>query len=384
MSLFLGNGIILSQTGCWPGLFYYSLNCNGEGQKPVYSNQSPHDYNCKHWPVLDGNVTHIAYFQDNLSINFPPSEVCYYFDVTEAKAAIQRAMSIWAKQCCVLDDRRLIWATTENGGNFRWNIFDEGRGDINNGTFNKYLKPSSAGIAVWAVKNENNLNHYVPYSQCAGDFLLNSSQVIINNSMQFRFYLSEKKFKWTTDPSKCFTEYNNEYGFFELKCIVNGVKYTCIDFQSLALHEIGHYLGLSHLDFISGNVMRGNSVTAYWSGLHDCNADHFRKLYCPECIGLPASIDPWFLENILNIELKVHPSPYSSGDFFINFNLPVDGEVEIQIINTNGQSVNILKNYFSKSEYSIPVNVTEFSSGAYILSVYYKNRFHKTKFIIAR
>src|SRR5690606_8247172 len=75
--------------------------------------------------------------------------------------------------------------------------------------------------------------------------------------------------RWTTDLRIC------------------GDGPDCIDFFSIALHELGHYIGLAH-QLYNHHLVMGNAPVWPMAGtMTACDADNARRLYNPARLGFP-------------------------------------------------------------------------------------------------
>ena|ERR1700754_4613191 len=61
----------------------------------------------------------------------------------------------------------------------------------------------------------------------------------------------------------------------------------CLDVYAVALHEMGHYIGLAHQPRNHEHVMCGATIWPPVVQLTQCDADNARRLYNPSRIGYP-------------------------------------------------------------------------------------------------
>ncbi|MDP2364814.1 MAG: hypothetical protein Q8M94_13735, partial [Ignavibacteria bacterium] len=202
-------------------LHFQASSCNNEIE---FSTTTPLINDCEHWPEpVVNNDPHIARYQNQLTINAPtgPNRTIQ-FSANDAQSLMDWARANWSQQCST--PRGLVWQTTTTGGRFYWEI-----------------DPANIGATTFAIGNSaldpNNLSHIVDLSNCSPSSPRRISEILFNNTSDM--YRTLPEYRWTTTPNAC-----------------SGTQFTCLDFQGIALHELGHYVGLAH-DGSQTSVMAG-------------------------------------------------------------------------------------------------------------------------------
>lgn len=319
-------------------------------EETVISTLTPLNDGCEHWPapVSVGEEPHIARYQNRLTINAPIGpDRTIQFSANEAESLMNWARAHWSLQCGT--PRGLAWETTTNGGIFYWS------------TDATVIGGNTLGIGNSAL-NPNDLSIFVDASNCSPSSPRNISEIIFNNTEEF--FSQNPQRRWTTTPNAC-----------------DGTPFTCFDFQSVALHELGHYVGLAH-DGSQTSVMaagyRGRMVV-----FEMCDVDRFRRLYCLGSVGNPVSVNEQFSPEIIN--LGIFPNPSNSNYINIRFKLPKSELVHIFITDISGKELAWIANEFFESGYrEIMFPVFDIPSGSYFVNLLLSGKKISVKFILTK
>ncbi len=307
---------------------FYAPSCNAEW---VLSTTTPLLDECYRWPApATGNNPHIAMYQNQIAINPPsgPNETIN-FNINEAIAHFNWARSAWSNQCN--GPRGLTWETTTSGGRIFWSS-------------DQMQIPASVNAMYQAAVDPDNISILVAQSDCtpAGNNL--ASIIILSDTPEIYVQVPPKRWTTSTDYGDC-------------------GRYYCLDFQTIILHELGHYVGLDH-DGSSTSVMasgeRGRQVD-----LEMCDVDRFRRLYCTASVGDPVVSIKQEAEPG-EVKLEVSPHPFSDH-FVIGFETSKRERVRIYLSDLLGNSSLILDEIFSKGRHEYTYPTFNYASGNYIL-----------------
>jgi hypothetical protein len=313
----------------------------------VISTTTPLIDNCEHWPApVINNDPHVARYQNQLIINAPTGpDRTIQFSANDAQSLMDWARANWSQQCST--PRGLVWQTTTTGGRF----FCE-------------IDPSEIGSTVFgstfATLDPNNITILVDSSNCMPN-ASPISKIIFNNTSDM--YRTLPEYRWTTTPNAC-----------------NGSPFTCLDFQGIALHELGHYVGLAH-DGSQTSVMAG-----YYRGrivvFEMCDVDRFRRLYCLNSVGRPVDVKEEIRPD--EIKLEIFPNP-SSNFFTIKFNLKSGNHISIYISDNSGKEISLIADeIFNDGNHEISFPIFDIPSGNYFIRLEFDKTIISQKFIIIK
>ena len=260
--------LYITPSGCG-SMFYEQPQSCEENLRPV-STFAPLTRISPHWPEEPGPglQTHIAYYQyDMNAIALPTSAHSRDFNPSLLTTLLDRVRCRWEAQV----DHLLPPVTNY----FEWRETAEG-GRIYFTTDIEDIDQSGLGaISVCAVTNmardENTSFFFRDTSVCGGQIypvaFKKRSEIIFNNTSLL--YIAHPHFKWTTNFAGC------------------GGRPDCHDFYDIALHELGHYVGLAHEERNHLVVMTSADVSPLPSKISQCDADNIRRLYNPAFVGDP-------------------------------------------------------------------------------------------------
>lgn len=97
-------------------------------------------------------------------------------------------------------------------------------------------------------------------------------------------------------------------------------------------------------------------------------------------VGKALNMDDYKGNNFSEIDLNVYPNP-GNGDYRVDFKLPEEGDVEIQVFDNSGKQVyQLLLEDFS-GEYSGNINISDQPAGIYFLTIKQGDKVHSEKLI---
>lgn len=335
-------GIITKTFGDCGNEFFYAINC---GYEVVYTSLNPLTAGCEHWPDDPTNQDpHIAKYQNQLTINAPSglSHTCQFLS-NEAQNLMDNCRAQWSGQCNT--PRRLVWQTSTVGGNFYW-------------TKDPTVIPGNGPAMGCSALDNENRSHIVDASNCSPSNPIRlRSEIVFNNSE--KMYRDNPQWRWTTASLNPCTG-----------------KLICLDFESIALHELGHYVGLAHdanqlcimyKDYYGRKVL-----------LQPCDADKFRRLYCTASVDVKDEI------NSENIEMEVYPNP--SSDFFtVKLNLKESNQISLYITDYLGNEIMaVADEIFTSGSHEVSFPIYDIPSGNYFVRLEFDKKFITKKFIIAK
>jgi len=324
---------------------FQASSCTNE---TVVSTTTPLILGCEHWPEpVINNDPHVARYQNQLTINAPTGpDRTIQFSANDAQSLMDWARGYWSQQCST--PRGLIWQTTATGGRFWW-----------------ATRASDIGATTFAIGNSaldpNNFSHIVDSTNCSPSSPRGISEILFNNTNEM--YTRLPQYRWTTTPNAC-----------------NGTQFTCLDFQGIALHELGHYVGLAH-DGSQTSVMaggyRGRIVV-----FEMCDVDRFRRLYCLNSVGRPVDVKEEIRPD--EIKLEIFPNP-SSNFFTLKFNLKSGNHISIYISDNSGKEISLIADeIFNDGNHEISFPIFDIPSGNYFIRLEFDKTIISQKFIIIK
>lgn len=312
-------------------LHFQASSCYSESEQ---STVTPLSDGCEHWPApAINNGPHIARYQNQLTVN-PPTGANHViaFNANNAQAFMDWARGHWSLQCST--PRGLTWQATNSGGEFYWSS-----------------DPTVIGATTFAIGNSalDRMNYaiIVDSSGCSPSSPRGRSEIIFNNTNELWVQLPQ--YRWSTTPNACVS------------------PLVCLDFQSIALHELGHYVGLAH-DGPNSAVMvqyyRGRNIN-----FDMCDVDRFRRLYCIPSVGRPVDV----FENIKGekISLEIYPKPC---DKYINikFKMELQERTSIYLCDLLGNTISLFADeIFNEGDHNLRFPINDIPAGMYILNFEY-------------
>ncbi len=164
--------------------------------------------------------------------------------------------------------------------------------------------------------------------------------------------------------------------------------YHTTSFLRLMEHEMGHWLGFSHIDKYGCSGSDDQSIM--WSTgitkdkdpepLHSADKCMFEMLYCgPDCTSGVAS-----KSQSLPLEIIVHPNP-STGASQVFYTLDKDCRVQISIYDLLGKEIiNVYSGEQAEGDHSISLHTQYLASGTYTCKVIAGNNIAIAKFIVVQ
>ncbi len=321
-----------------------------------------------YWPNFTPAAPHIAYYNYQLLKDYPEGDKkTLQFNKDNQNSLIDESRAEWSST----SDGYLpglIWETTSEGSNFLWATDPE-----------LFIDYAFSGLA-WtqdAVDDYPDLQKIKPKAQCnPGGIRLNNeilfhSAIFFNNTPEFWNNNYVHNYRWTTakinESNPC-----------------RGTGYMCLDFKVIAIHELGHFVGIGHEGGLEYCVMfPGPYYQQYFHNdvpdkLCKCDIANFRVTYCRN--PFLEVKDEWGKFNDVKIELFPNPS---ENIFIIKLFIPKTQKLQINILDTYGKKiVNLADRIFIEGIEEIKINSDEYYSGTYLINAKSGNKFYYKKLVI--
>lgn len=315
------------------------------------SSVTPIDDHCLHWPRRPGagsNEPYTAYYNTQLASGYPTDTAhTHNFDPALLTPLMDDARCRWTKQL----DGDFRWQPTTTGAVFAFSSREE---DFYDGA------AEAIGITVYTVISDSTLARIVPTSECgskeSGNARNIDTRISFNNTDVF--YQNDRRAHWTTDYAAC-----------------RGQGRNCLDFYSIALHELGHFLGLGH-ERRYEHVMYPDYEGPKQLSL--CEANTLRRLYSPfrveravdnsGCDSSPVE-EQWHNHTpVVDFGLKAYPSPIVSNEMTLLYTLPQATMVEVFLLDVLGNRIaEYVRRYQGESTHNSTLSVAALPSGTYVV-----------------
>lgn len=346
--------VINPATVACTSVYYRAPSCEGDVVEETM--QTPLQDSALYWHrtmTPTGVGPHvIAYQPDWISAPIGTEHVLHFLTQSlDSLLAVVRCK--WGKQ---VDVGYVEWRELDNkveGGLIGWS--DNAR------DFGEFFGSNYIGLALHAL-HPNDLTKVVAAGECGdGGRQFGMSRILLNNSPEF--YRANPHFRWTTDFHTC------------------GYSPRCLDVETILLHEMGHYIGLTH---------QKQPLSVLWSGydsrniyIHQCEADAMRRLYSPQlldktpipppdnsmCTG-PTDVEEQPATHIVvDTDVEVYPMPITDGRFFVQAQVRVPTRVVLSLLNVMGETLYVLSDthqVLGTQEYAFTLNLVP---GVYFLRV---------------
>lgn len=360
--------VINSSTVACNSAYYRAYTCEEEVEDTTFT---PLQDSCMYWHrtmTPTGVGPHVIAYQPDW-VNTPiGTEHVLHFLTQSLDSILTVVRCKWEKQADVgyIEWREL--ADKRDGGLIGWssNILH----------FPPVFGANYIGLTLSAL-HPNDLTKIVAAGECGkGGIQFGMSRILLNNSPEF--YRLSPHFRWTTDFHTC------------------GYSPRCLDVETIVLHEMGHYIGLTH---------QKQPLSVLWSGyeyrnvrMHQCESNAMRRLYSPQlldkipvppadnspCTG-PTDVEEYPTANVVvDTDVSVHPMPITDNQFSIQTQVKVPTRVALSILNVMGQTIQKLSDTYQfpgKQEYSFTINLTP---GVYFLRVETDNAISVKKLVVVR
>ena len=223
----------------------------------------------------------------------------------------------------------------------------------------RIISPGQTSKVYFHLEQPNPYKIVPINGQCNPD-KVGSTLVVFNNTEEF--YFQSPQLRWTTKTP----ENKNQ-----------------LSFLAIALHTIGHYLGLANQwssDNKDNYVMNDNLNSAIY--IQQCEADSYRMLYCPDDVGNPVFVEENYLgSNSDDIDLNVYPNP-NNTIVNVSFKSEEKGPITILLRNLEGRLTKILsQELIISSDYKSSFVISDLSDGLYFLTVIIGSKSFTTKLL---
>lgn len=345
----------INPLGCVTAYYNQRRSCQDELRE--FATDTPLQIPSPHWgsaPGPGGTISQARYQYnfDPLTMPQGPLQTRGFFNANDVPALTDRARCRWEAQIDQLSPpatNAFEWVQTTTGGRLYFTR-----------DFTRFYPndPIAAGHLFALTKTAYDPDQYtwkiVDTSACgAANAWFNRSEIVCNNSEQL--YLYNPHVRWTTDLGTC------------------GDGPDCINFYAIILHELGHYLGLSHQNFNNDWVMSGLGVWPQPATMTICDADNIRRLYNPSRLGAP--VDNSF--DCGAVTAVTESSAFTGGEFSLLSNageyralytLSVAGSVDIDIYNAMGQMVlSCFSGVQTQGQHALHLPISGLASGVYFV-----------------
>jgi len=361
------NPLYVQPWGCMPLYFDQPDSCNELLWQ--YETFDPLSRICLHWPSVAGpgvGIHRVYYQYDFDPVLLPALPNVRSFNPNDIQALLDRARCRWEAQIDQLTPPMtdvFEWAQTNQGGRL---YFTTDFTEINDNVL-------AAAHIIALTKSARNLNaqwQLVDSSACGqAQSFNNRSEIVFNNCTQF--YQFNPHRKWTTDVNGC------------------GGGPDCIDFYAVALHELGHYIGLAHQLRNHETVMLVHDISPMPTLMTQCDADNTRRLYNPARIGYPVdnSYDCSRFTDVAEAgESIITFIVVSDGEEFIaRYAMQKGGYVRLELVDVLGHMVApVTDAELPAGSYSSVLPTGSLVSGAYFVVMKTADGVHVQKFFVTR
>lgn len=295
------------------------------------STRNPQADNCPRWPdrVGPGAQPAVARFQDDFDPAYCPTGwQAVDFNYADIVPRMEAARCRWERQMDNMAPPNNInafdWEQTTTGGRFYFTI------DAADLSFDP-LGGTSIIAVTYDARNPNALSTFVDSSSCGSQedpaSFKGRSEIVFNNTRAL--LAANPHRRWTTNTGSC-------------------NSHECYDFYAIALHELGHYIGLGHDMGNTQTIMFKTTVWPMLTPITECDADNARRLYIPWRVGERPD-NTGYCGSITDVEqpqsipdktaLAVYPSPAYSGSCTVRYALPTAGFVRLSVVDALGTTV---------------------------------------------
>ncbi len=309
-----------------------------------------------HWPTVPGpgGPVHQARYQYNFEPITLPSDPLFIrgFNANDIPAIADRARCRWEAQIDQLSPpvtNNFEWVETTTGGRFYF-------------TKDPLDYDPEYPLAAYTIFAEtktafDSTDHWMLRDTCRCGYSLswkNRSEIVFNNTA----ILHELKphIRWTTDISIC------------------GDGPDCVDFYTIALHEMGHYLGLSHQYYNHRLIMSKAEIWPKQSEMTPPDAENIRRLYNPSRLNAPVD-NSYDCSRFTDVQEYEHRMPGfrivgELGDYSAVYILPSTGSVELDIYNAIGQKIiSVFRGVQPVGEHIMYLPTQMLAAGVYLVRI---------------
>lgn len=363
--------IPINRGGCSYQFFAPPQTCNVSYQS--FTTLTPIPENCPRWPqrVGPGVQPAVAKFQ----YDFDPAETprgwqAQEFDYSEIIPILDKARCQWEKQIDSPNLNMFDWEETTTGGRIYFTTNPLLIADA------PMARMMLAAIA-YEARDPNALSFFKDSSQCGPQMSQENfkkrSEIIFNNCDAFH----------GTNPHRHWS--TNTTG----SCL-NGF---CLDFFSIAQHELGHYIGLDH------EIRNPDACMFLWTvwpmplNLTQCDADNARRLYNPTLINaLPDNTSCATATSVeetttfkLENTLSVYPSPNYGDICTVQYSLNKNALIKISVTDLHGnQVIPTIEKQREAGIYQSAFSTEALQSGAYMVTLQINGEQLTQKFVLVK
>lgn len=348
--------LYINPLGCTPSYYNQRTWCRDELRE--LNTAYPLTVISPHWPAIPGpsGAIHQARYQYNFRIDIPTEPLRIRgFNANDIPALTDRARCRWEAQIDQLSfpvTNNFEWVETTRGGRF---YFTE--------NFLNFLPSNSLAIGGILAETKTAFDsdgHWQirDSSQCGNSpSWSNRSEIVFNNTELL--YTVQPHIRWTTDLRIC------------------GDGADCIDFYTIMLHELGHYLGLAHQQYNHKLIMSKAEIWPKQAEMTWCDAENIRRLYNPSRMNAPIdnSYDCSRFTSVQGYDHDQLSTEYfriigELDDYSVIYVTSSPNNIELNIYNTIGQKVvPVFQGLQSVGEHIIPLPTQTLPTGVYFVRI---------------